>query len=219
MTGIRRIVCGMVNCYLVTGEGGSVLVDTGEEPYKEKVLKACQGEDVKLIVLTHGHIDHIQNGAWLSRQLGVPIGMNEKDVELIENQFAQPLEGRGIFGKALAAASLRKMRKNRIERFVPRVFLEEGDSLEEFGVKARILELPGHTEGSIGLLVGRKAVIVGDTLMHMVFPGIASICGDERKLRESTKRIGGLGERKIYFGHGRPVSWKKAERFLNRKAD
>ena len=115
MTGIKKIVCGMVNCYLVTGEGGSVLVDTGEEPYKEKVLKACQGEEVKLIVLTHGHIDHIQNGAWLSRQLGVPIGMNEKDVELIENQFAQPLEGRGILGKALAAASLRKMRKNRIE--------------------------------------------------------------------------------------------------------
>ena len=219
MTRIKRIPCGMVNCYLLTGKDGAVLVDTGETGYEEKILEACAGKNVRLIMLTHGHIDHIQNAAYLARELKAPIGMNEKDLALKQNQFAQPLSGTGIFGKILESASKKKMKKNRIEDFTPEIFLKEGDTLESYGIEASVLELPGHTEGSIGLLVGRKAVIVGDTLMHMVFPGIASICGDERKLRESTKRIGGLGERKIYFGHGRPVSWKKAERFLNRKAD
>ena len=91
----------MVNCYLLTGKDGAVLVDTGETGYEEKILKACAGKNVRLIMLTHGHIDHIQNAAYLARELKAPIGMNEKDLALKQNQFAQPLSGTGIFGKIL----------------------------------------------------------------------------------------------------------------------
>ncbi len=205
VTGVKRIVCGMVNCYLLTGDHGAVLVDTGEESDRETVLRACQCQEVRLLVLTHGHIDHIQNGAWLSRQLGVPVGMNERDLELVGNQFAQPLAGRGLFGRVLAAASKAKMKRKRLEAFVPEVWLREGDSLEEFGVNARVLELPGHTNGSIGLDVDGEAVLVGDALMNMVVPGIACIYGEERKSRESGEKIWALGERMVYFGHGGPV--------------
>ena len=59
------------------------------------------------------------------------------------------------------AASKDKMRKKRIEVFVPEVLLKDGDGLEEFGVEARVLELPGHTAGPIGLDVSGKAVLVG----------------------------------------------------------
>ena len=60
-TRVRRIPCGTVNCYLLTGDRGSVLVDTGWAGYGEKLLSACLGQDVRLILLTHGHVDHIQN--------------------------------------------------------------------------------------------------------------------------------------------------------------
>ena len=46
----------MVNCYLLKGKDGAVLVDTGETGYEEKILEACAGENVRLIMLTHGHI-------------------------------------------------------------------------------------------------------------------------------------------------------------------
>ncbi len=88
MTWIKRIPCGMVNCYLLTGKNGAVLVDTGETGYEEKILEACAGKNVRLIMLTHGHIDHIQNAAYLARELKAPIGMNEKDLALKQNQFA-----------------------------------------------------------------------------------------------------------------------------------
>lgn len=205
MTEIERIAGKMANCYLLTGKGGAVLVDTGETGDREKVLEMCRNKNVRLVVLTHGHIDHIQNAAFLARELQIPIGMNEKDVELIRNQSAQPLTGSGIFGMVLEKASKRKMAKERIENFIPEIFLKEGDTLEAFGVQASVMELPGHTEGSIGLDVEGRVVIAGDALMHMLCPGPASIYGDKRELLESAGRIAALGSREIYFGHGTPV--------------
>lgn len=103
MTEIERIAGEMANCYLLTGKEGAVLVDTGETGDREKVLKKCRNKNVRLLVLTHGHIDHIQNAAFLAKKLQIPIGMNEKDVELIRNQSAQPLTGSGIFGRVVIA--------------------------------------------------------------------------------------------------------------------
>ena len=180
MTEIERVVCGMVNCYLLMGEHGAVLVDTGETADRERIVAACRKKQVRLILLTHGHIDHIQNAAYLAREWNVPIAMNEKDAGLVRNQFAQPLTGKGIFGWGL----------------------EKGDTLEQFGVQASVLELPGHTEGSIGLDVDGHTVLVGDALMHMLFPGIACIYSDEKKLRESAEKITALGSRTVCFGHG-----------------
>lgn len=75
MRGIRRIPCGNVNCYLVQGEEGAVLVDTGYTGYVERLLDTCLGAGVRLIVLTHGHLDHIQNTALLMERLGVPAAL------------------------------------------------------------------------------------------------------------------------------------------------
>ena len=104
------------------------------------------------------------------------------------------------------------MKKNQIEDFTPEIFLKEGDTLEAYGIEASVLELPGHTEGSIGLEVDGQAVIVGDALMHMLWPGMACIFGDREKLRESVGRISALGSRTIHYGHGSPTknrSWKQ----------
>ena len=205
MTKIERIVCGTVNCYLLSEGNHAVLVDTGEAGYEEKVIQACEGKKVRLLVLTHGHIDHIQNAAFLAKKLGMPIAMNKKDEKLIQNQFAQILEGSGIFGSVLAAVSKRKMKKNKIDAFVPDLYLQEGDTLEPYGIMASVLELPGHTEGSIAIDVERKAIVAGDTLMHMMFAGVSSIYGNKEALYNSARRISALGSRTIYFGHGTPM--------------
>ena len=65
MRGIHRIPCGNGRCHLVQGEESAVLVDTGYTGYLERLLDTCLGAGVRLIVLTHGHLDHIQNTALL----------------------------------------------------------------------------------------------------------------------------------------------------------
>ena len=98
------------------------------------------------------------------------------------------------------------------------VWLEDGDRLDEYGVPARVLALPGHTAGSIGLDLpeGRPLggagpdwaggqTLVGDALMNMGRPGLSLLYEDREALAESGRVIAGLGERRIWFGHGGPV--------------
>ena len=56
---IKCLKGGQANVYLICGLEGSILVDTGISRYREKIAHAGQEAEVKLIVLTHGHFDHI----------------------------------------------------------------------------------------------------------------------------------------------------------------
>ena len=85
------------------------------------------------------------------------------------------------------------------------IFLEDGDSLSEYGVDASIIALPGHTDGSIGIDVENKGLIVGDALMNMFYPTVSMLYNDKTSMLESVDKISQLGERKIYFGHGKPI--------------
>jgi len=58
---VKRIRCGGVNSYLIEEQGRAVLVNTGRIGFEEKVLAQCRKTKVELIVLTHGHADHVQN--------------------------------------------------------------------------------------------------------------------------------------------------------------
>lgn len=215
---VERIACGNVNCYLVRGPAGAILVDTGRAAQREKVLNACRGAGVRLLVLTHGHVDHVQNAAFLAEALGVPIAMSPADAGLARDNCSRALKGRGLMGKALLAASVRSFRRDPIPAFAASVWLEDGDRLDEYGVPARVLALPGHTAGSIGLDLpeGRPLggagpdwaggqTLVGDALMNMGRPGLSLLYEDREALAESGRVIAGLGERRIWFGHGGPV--------------
>ena len=58
---VKRIACGNVNCFLIQDGDDAVLVDTGTLAFRDKVDKECEGVNLSLIVLTHGHVDHCQN--------------------------------------------------------------------------------------------------------------------------------------------------------------
>ena len=142
---IKRMEAGNVNCYLLTAGKDAVLVDTGREKYRDKVLGACLDYNVRLIVLTHGHVDHVQNAAYLARWLQAPIAMHEADLDLLPDNCMQPLTAETPVGKAVLALSVKSFREDVIPEFHPSVFLKEGDTLEKWGIPAKVIELPGHT--------------------------------------------------------------------------
>ena len=63
---LKIIKCGGVNCYLLSDGGSSVLIDTATFKYREKLYEICKRENVRLVVLTHGHPDHTGNAAFLA---------------------------------------------------------------------------------------------------------------------------------------------------------
>lgn len=206
---IKRIKCGNGNCYIVRSGESAVLVDTCRKQFRERILRECGMLNIRLIVLTHGHLDHVQNAAWLSHRLNAPVAMSRADIALLSDNLAQMLYARTLPGKIVLAASVNALRYTKIQEFSPQVWLDEGDSLERYGIPAKVIGLPGHTDGSIALDVEQSDLIVGDALMNMFYPTVSMLYHDETQMLRSAERISALGERTIFFGHGKPVANRK----------
>lgn len=204
MVEIHRIVSGNVNCYIVAQNGSAILIDTGRRKYREKILKKCREFPITLIVLTHGHMDHCQNAAYLANALHVPIAMCEKDKNLIPDNRKQPLSAKTFLGRIVLSVSLKSFEKDSLDVFEPTLNLKDGDSLSEYGIDAEVIELPGHTNGSIGLKIEDK-LFVGDALMNMFYPSVSMLYTDESLMKKSAGKIGDMGKMEIYFGHGKSV--------------
>lgn len=205
MSKIHRIKCGNGNCYIVENGTSGILVDTGKKEFVDKVIGACKFYNVQFIVLTHGHFDHTDSAAQISDTLDIPIGMNEKDCNLIQTNTNQSLFATSLLGKVVLAASLREFAVRTMPKFKPDVLLHDGDSLSDYGIDARIIALPGHTDGSIGVDVDHKYLIVGDALMNMFYPTVSMLFHNKEEMLRSAGKISSIGSRTIYFGHGKPV--------------
>lgn len=204
MLKIQRIKCGNGNCYIVSNGENAILVDTCREKYRDKILDACKPYRMRLLLLTHGHVDHVENAAYISKELDVPIAICELDKDLIKDNMLQPLYAKTLTGKLVLSLSEKAFHHDKIPQFTSNIFLKEGDSLKDYGINAKIIALPGHTNGSIGIDLGKDGVIVGDALMNMFYPTVSMLYHDYEKVIDSANRISSLGERVVYFGHGKP---------------
>lgn len=208
MVAIHRIVSGNVNCYIVADKDKAILIDTGRKKYCEKILEKCKEFHVSLIVLTHGHMDHCQNAAYLAKALQIPIAMSEKDMNMIPDNRKQSLSAKTLLGKIVLSVSLSSFEKDSLEMFEPAIYLKDGDNLSSYGIDAKIVELPGHTKGSIGVNI-EDNLFVGDALMNMFYPTVSMLYTDEQEMLESAEYISELGEKTIHFGHGKPKRNRK----------
>lgn len=208
MAKIERIKCGNGNCYIISNGENAVLVDTHMKKYREKIIKACKPYNISLIILTHGHFDHVQNAEFLSEMLNAPIAMHKSDISLIPDNMTQTLHAHTLLGKVVLFASIKGFNSDNLPKFTPSVFLKEGDTLDDYKISAKIIELPGHTDGSIGIDIEETDLIVGDALMNMFYPTVSMLYHDKSAMLQSAEKISNLGDRTIYFGHGKPVKNK-----------
>lgn len=209
MASIHRIGMGMVNGYLLRGEeDGRILVDTGnggDRPRLFRKLAACGvgPGTLDLVLLTHNHPDHTGVAAYFQAR-GVPVAMHPGDVPR-----SGSFTGRGP-GHLLGAFSRGAVARQPELR--PDVLLEDGLRLEEYGVDAEVIALPGHTAGSVGILMGEGSLLCGD--MYMNFAGVphtAWIAEDFAALERSHARLRERGVEMVYPGHGKPFLWSKAK--------
>ncbi len=205
MIEIKRIKGGTDNCYLVTDGGQAILVDTASGQNLDQVMAECDKYTLKLIVLTHVHFDHAENAAALSARYGVPVAIHRKDEELFDSFDKQPLKSSGLVGCVVLSMSLKVLRNTTVARPDNLIYVEEGDDLNAYGFNAKVIELPGHTLGSIGLDVEGRHLLVGDALDNWIRPGTGHLFYDKEATRKSAEKIRALGDRTIYYGHGKPT--------------
>ena len=208
MSTVTWIKCKTDNCYLVSNGSDAFLVDTGSAIGYDKVLSECSRYNMKLIVLTHTHFDHAENAAKLAKHFNIPVACHEADVELFESFDKQPMESYGIVGKVVLDTSLKVLRETKVVKPENLIFIKEGDDLSAYGFDAKIIGLPGHTKGSIGVDVEGKDLIVGDELDNWISPATGHLYHDLDAIKKSAEKITALGERTIYYGHGKPTKNK-----------
>jgi len=196
-----------VNCYLVRTGDEFVLIDTGMTNKRDAIEKelenaGCQPGNLTLIVLTHGDFDHCGNAAYLRNKFGTQIAMHKDDSGMVErgdmswNRNKQNILIR-IFFKLFF-----RLRKS--DRFKPDLHIDEGYDFSGYGFDAKVLDIPGHSKGSIGILTASGDVFCGDLLANVDKPEIWSIIDDSVAAHASVEKLKRLQINTVYPGHGQP---------------
>lgn len=188
---IRSLTVGPFgsNCYIVgsevTKEG--MIIDPGDEG--EAILRGVRdlGLNIKLIVVTHVHIDHIGAVGEVKEATGAEFAMHRA-------------EARSLQGQSKLWSSMFDVSYNAPE---PDRFLEDGDVIDIGDLRFVVLHTPGHSPGGISLL-GHGAVFTGDTLFNLGigrtdFPGASY-----KQITESIHRKLMVlpDDTKVFPGHG-----------------
>ncbi|OPJ55105.1 MBL fold metallo-hydrolase [Clostridium oryzae] len=224
---VIRIDLQGVNCYLLKAKDKFILIDTGghltvdkdftnrRECLDKQLEKVgCSVGKLKLIILTHGDNDHTANAAYIRDKYDAKIAMHSADLTLVQNpnveMAMESFRYRSLAYKIIFTLMKNLIKKicvktlNDFERFTPDIYVEDGYKLDEYGFDGSIIHTPGHTDGSIGILMLNGDFIAGDTFANMKKPDVAVNAKDFNQLDSSINRLKSLGIKKIYPGHGEP---------------
>lgn len=190
---IRVFTVGMfqVNTYLLTDEatGISAIVDTGEtEELVERLTALDPVPDIRMILLTHAHIDHAGALVDLQKRFDVPTYLPLLEKPLFETL---PIQGR-MFGMP------------GLDRPCGRIdhWLEDGDTIKLGETTLRFLSTPGHTPGQ-GCYFDDHDIIVGDTLFAGSIGRTDFPMSDPKLAVESLRKLMELpGSLRVHSGHG-----------------
>jgi glyoxylase-like metal-dependent hydrolase (beta-lactamase superfamily II) len=176
-------------------------------------------EDLDLIIVTHSHHDHVGSLAEVKKQSGAKVLVHEKDADLLKTGIPSFPMGTGFVSKTVTWFSNAFFRKACSYRPVePEVLLTGDTDLTEYGINASIICTPGHTDGSISVVVDDDKAVVGDTVFNLfstiVYPPWAD---DVEKLRSSWKKLLDTGCKLFYPAHGLPLPVDTLKRLYEKR--
>ena len=219
---IHTIQSLIANIYLIETKSGIVIVDTGFWNAAREVLQTIEQightpREVRLIFLTHVHMDHAGSAAELRRQTGAPIALHRADAQKARAGKHNMPHGRGVAGKIFEQVFNRSGMQMKYHAFEPDIFLDEGQTLNDFGLNACVMHTPGHTLGSLSLALDDGVMFIGDVLINQIRVGMP-MYGEEIALAyESLRQVNARRPRILYSGHGKPFSGNDMARYFEIK--
>ena len=198
---------GMVKAFLIKGEK-VILVDTGLPQSFEKIKKflsenEINPKDISLIILTHNHLDHTGSVKQMKALTGAKILIHNKEAEGLAKGISSPVQARSLLAKVI----MKLMKEPKIESFKADLLLEDYLNLNDFGVNGSVIHTPGHTTGSLSVLLDNGEAIVGDMISGKSGKddSIAKypfIWNDINAIKDSLKNLLSKGAKTFYNAHG-----------------
>ncbi len=204
---------GMSQSYLLKDEG-TILIDTGDQNRSKKFFKylhehSINPTEIKLIIITHAHMDHIGSAKAIKDFTGAKIAIHREDKDPLEKGEIQLPPGVTTWGKILIGFMSIFAPLFSIEKVKADIVLGNDDfDLKEYGINGKIIHTPGHTLGSVSVLLETGEAIVGDSAFNALpmtlRPALPPFAHDISLAKKSLKSLIDQGAKTIYPSHGKP---------------
>ena len=197
MLKVKNIISGQfeVNCYLVydVTTKAAIIIDPGEDD--KSVIKEIESLALKpeLLINTHGHFDHILSDDIIRKKYNIPLAIHKDDVVFLSdiNKNASYIIGKSV----------------KINN--PEIIFEKEQSYQTSFCKYSILNTPGHTPGSVCVLIDND-LFSGDTLFAGSIGRTDFPCSSPSAMKQSLQKIKQLDKNmQVYPGHGPSTNMKK----------
>lgn len=213
---VHSLSLGLSQGYLIEIFAGLILVDAGMPGFEGRILRLMRSlkrEDLRLIYITHAHLDHYGSAAKLRERTGAPIAVHRADAESLAL-------GKSPLGSVRGRGRLVKWLFPLVQALVtlpptaPDILLEDGQTLEFSDQELTVLHTPGHTPGSSCLLVNGEIAFAGDLVSTTGEPHLQRYFAfDWVELSKSLACLQKRKPRLVYPGHGRiPMSGSVLEK-------
>lgn len=222
---IPILPAGLVNAHLVVHDGSAMLVDAGLPGTEARVEKALRRHglgfrDIRLIVITHAHVDHAGNAARLRDLSGAPIVAHRADLPYYRREAEMRFCPTGWFGRLFIRTGLMYQP---YAPFQPDILLDNQASLPlaPFGFDGMLSHTPGHTAGSLSVELADQQALVGDLIASGILLGGLIRTGhakqppfedDPRLVSQALEAMLARGHRQFFMGHGGPLPAREVAR-------
>ena len=214
----------IVNVYVLDTGDGLVVLDTGFAGGADKILAGVQAigrsaKDVRHIILTHCHPDHMGSAAALKQATGAKVWAHPVERPLIEQGItgrrpmcASPGLRNRIVTKLLGGG---RGKVPRVEPVTVDQTITGGQALP-FAPDLLAIDLPGHSAGQIGLLWQRNGGMLfpADAFLNRRGMRVTVAMEDRELALASIAKLGALDFDAIYFMHGQPITQGAKQQFL-----
>ena len=209
---IHTISLGFDNTYIVKNKG-AIMIDCGEPKKGKDFLKGLEAagikpEEIQLIILTHGHWDHIGSTAEIKEITGAKVVMHKNEKHWLEESLKPMPPGVTLWGKiSIKLMSWLLVPFVHIDPTEVDIVLGDDEfSLKEYGISGKIVYTPGHSSGSVSILLETGEAFVGDMAMNKFplrfSPGLPIYAENWQMLIDNWQTLLDEGVKTVYPAHG-----------------
>ena len=208
-TSIYTLTPARCNIYVVSRHSRIIIIDTGINFDRSRIEHALERKGIvpEAIVLTHTHFDHAGNAAWLAREYGAEVIVQEAESDFLARGDTPIPSGTYPLTKGIVSIGRKIGPAFKYDPCTADHIFNDTFDLNRFGINGYVLHTPGHSPGGATIIIDDLFAIAGDSMIGTVpgspFPPFAD---DVDELLRSWKKLLGTGCQAFLPGHGKPVS-------------